>query len=87
MMQGEPQADPDSARDTSRSKRGFIGAVVIGVVSMAVVVVLWLAARGAPSAGTDPNLVPAPVVPVRIAATAVPHATAAPTAIESGSTT
>jgi len=87
MKQGEPRADPDSARGPSRSKRDFIGAVVIGIVSMAVVVVLWLAARGAPSAGTDPNLVPPPVVPARSTATAVPHATAAPTAIESGSTT
>jgi hypothetical protein len=87
MKQGEPRAVPDIARDTSRSKRGFIGVLVIGIVSMAVVVVLWLAARGAPSAGTDPNLVPAPVVPARSTAVAVPHATAAPTVIESGSTT
>ena len=81
MKQGEPRTDPDIVRDTSRSKRGFIGAVVIGIVSMAIVVVLWLAARGAPSAGTDPTLVPPPVVPARSTATAVP------TVIVPGSTT
>ena len=87
MKLGEPRADPDIARETSRSKRGFTGAVVIGIVSAAVVVVLWLAARGAPSAGTDPNLVPPPVVSARSTATAVPTATAAPTVIEPASTT
>ena len=87
MKLGESRADPDIARDPSRSKRGFIGMVVIGIVSVAVVVVLWLAAHGAPSAGVDPNLVPPPVVPARSTATAVPTTTAAPTVIEPGKTT
>jgi hypothetical protein len=40
------------------NRSGFVGAVVVGVLSLALIGGLWLAARGAPSAAGVPTLAP-----------------------------
>lgn len=48
------------------TRRGFLGAVIAAVISAAIIGVLWLVARDAPSAGTDPNFVEPALVPTRV---------------------
>jgi hypothetical protein len=53
--------DDLSRNDTTR--RGFLGAAATAIVSALVIGLLWLIARDAPSAGTDPVYVPPAEVP------------------------
>lgn len=81
--QGTGSPDPEDARMAmAHTRRGFVGAALASLVSALVVALLWLLARGAPSAGRDPNLTrpmrlptrtPTPVTP----ASATPRPTAA----------
>jgi hypothetical protein len=45
------------------TRRGFLGAAVMAIMSALVIGLLWLISRGAPSAGTDPAYVPPAEVP------------------------
>jgi hypothetical protein len=49
--------DADIAWDSmARTRRGFIGAALAAIGSAFIIAILWLIARGAPSARRDPAL-------------------------------
>ncbi|MFT4037065.1 MAG: hypothetical protein QM692_02695 [Thermomicrobiales bacterium] len=48
------------------TRRGFFGAVVTAVISAALIGLLWLVARNAPSAGTDPHFEEPALVATRV---------------------
>jgi hypothetical protein len=52
-------SEPDSDAQLDRvalTRRGFIGAALAAIGSAIVIALLWLIARNAPSAGSDPAL-------------------------------
>lgn len=59
---GGARGEPASA------KSGLRGAIVVGLLSLGLIGGLWLAARGAPSAAIDPELLPATAGPASPAA-------------------
>ena len=63
-----------STRDeaTARTRRGLLGSLAVSLGAALIIVLLWLITRGAPSAGTDPNLTPPAYAPTRPAPTATP---------------
>lgn len=61
------------------ARQGFLGLLGVSLAAMLLIGLLWLLARGAPSAGRDPNLALPALVPTAVAtATATPVTPAVP---------
>lgn len=60
------------AEALTRTRRGFLGAVLASIGALLAVGLVWLVSRNAPSAGRDPEWTLPALAPTRTPATATP---------------